>query len=66
MPVLLLLLLVGVLAYLYWRRTTTSLTRHCRWRFSKAAGGWTCSACGARTEGAAEPRECLRSQTLRK
>ena len=65
-PVLLIVLLVGVLAYLYWRHKTTTLTRACRWRFSRASGGWTCSACGAQTDGVSEPKDCLRDQTRRK
>lgn len=58
MPVLLLLLALGVIAYLYWRRRTTSLTRNCRWRFSRARGGWQCAYCGGAAPGADPPRHC--------
>lgn len=60
MPVLLLILLVGVLAYLGWRRTTTTLTRDCRWRADRAKGHWRCAFCGAETESDGPPRHCLR------
>ncbi|MFW8635803.1 hypothetical protein [Cribrihabitans pelagius] len=62
MPVLLLLLLAGVLAYLFWRRRTTSLTRHCRWRQELAQAQWRCSACGAVEPGTAPPRICRKPQ----
>lgn len=60
MPFLLLILLLGVLAYLYWQRKTTTLTRQCRWREDRRFGGWACAACGARQRGKASPRDCLR------
>lgn len=60
MAVLLILLAVGVFAYLWWRHRTTTLTRDCRWRRDRAAGGWWCSYCGARTGGGDRPRDCLR------
>ncbi len=50
MPILALLLLGGVLAYLYWRRKTTTLTRNCRWREDRQAGDWACAYCGARAQ----------------
>ena len=60
MPVLLLLLAVGVLGYLYWRRRTTTLTRNCRWRQQRGAGEWQCAFCGARAKNERAPRSCLR------
>ena len=63
MPALLLILLLGVLAYLWWRRRTTTLTRDCRWRQLRARGGWRCAFCGAETIGMEEPRDCLRRQS---
>jgi hypothetical protein len=63
-PVLLLVLLLGTLAWLWWRWRTTTLTRDCRWRLDRAAGPghWRCAACGAETDLAPgrEPRDCLR------
>lgn len=61
MPILLLLLLLGVLGYLWWRRQTTTLTRNCRWRDDRTRGLWVCAFCGAETpEG--PPRNCLKDQ----
>lgn len=60
MPFLLLLLLFGCLGYLYWRRQTTTLTRNCRWRQDRSAGGWRCAFCGAEQAGEASPRACRR------
>ena len=60
MPVLLILLALGVLGYLYWRRATTTLTRDCRWRQDKARDGWRCAFCGAEKPGSDEPKDCLR------
>jgi hypothetical protein len=61
---LLILLGIGVFAYLWWRWRTTTLTRECRWREDRAAGPghWRCAACGAETvaEPGQEPRECLK------
>ena len=59
MPVLLILLFLGVLAYLYWRRKTTTLTRDCRWRRT-AQGEWRCAFCGAETSSENSPVLCLR------
>lgn len=62
MAPLLVLLLIGVLVYGWWRWRFTTLTRDCRWRQDRAAGDWVCAACGARTttKRGAAPRECLR------
>lgn len=60
MPVFLLLLLIGVVAYLWWRHRTTTLTRDCRWRQDRARGIWHCAYCGAEKAGADAPRDCLR------
>lgn len=62
MPLLILILLVAVFAYLYWQRRSTSLTRVCAWRQQRAAGQWRCVACGAIQPGATQPRVCLRQQ----
>jgi hypothetical protein len=61
MPILLILLLFGVLAYLYWRRKTTTLTRECRWRRT-APGEWRCAFCGAETVSEDSPLLCLRRE----
>ena len=58
MPILLLALLLGVLAYLYWRRRTTTLTRDCRWRQDRAAGDWVCAASGERAMSQDAPTFC--------
>ncbi|WP_093972765.1 hypothetical protein [Boseongicola aestuarii] len=58
MPLLFLALLLGVLAYLYWKRTATTLTRNCRWRQDRAAGDWVCTYCGARNPSQASPTSC--------
>ncbi|MBT8156072.1 hypothetical protein KMP13_19855 [Epibacterium ulvae] len=58
MPVILTILLLGVFAYLYWKRKTTTLTRNCRWRENRRAGHWDCAFCGARVEGATAPKDC--------
>ena len=58
MPVLLLLLLLGVVAYFIWRARSTTLTRDCRWRRLSAAGDWRCAFCGATCESAATPTDC--------
>ncbi|WP_065328989.1 hypothetical protein [Tritonibacter mobilis] len=60
MPVLLILLLLGVLSYLYWRRHTTTLTRDCRWRRARSGPGWHCAFCGAVDDDAQPPRHCSR------
>ncbi|WP_225028464.1 hypothetical protein [Xinfangfangia pollutisoli] len=61
MPLLLLLLLIGVLAYQWHVRRTSTLTRACRWRLDRgvAPDYWRCAACGAEQRGP-EPRDCLR------
>lgn len=63
MPLLLLLLLLGVLAYLYWQRRTTTLTRNCRWRADHAQGPgqYHCVSCNGRTKTAdgQPPRDCV-------
>lgn len=62
MPLLLIVLLLGVLAFGWWRWRYTSLSRLCRWRQDRAAGDWACAACGkrTRTEGNRVPTVCLR------
>jgi hypothetical protein len=60
MPVLLLLLLLGVVAYFIWRARTTTLTRDCRWRRVSAQGAWRCAYCGATCESAQTPVDCLK------
>ena len=66
MPFLLILLLVGVLAYVYWQRQTTTLTKNCRWRADHTYDKdgkrfFHCVACGAITfcDPEAEPVDCL-------
>ncbi|MFV0515173.1 MAG: hypothetical protein ACK5MY_16315 [Jhaorihella sp.] len=60
MPVLLIILALGVFAYLYWRHRSTTLTRDCRWREDRRNGIWRCAFCGAQTPGAKAPLVCLR------
>ena len=57
---LLLALLLGVFAYLYWKRTATTLTRNCRWRQDRAAGDWACGYCNQRlkTSDGNSPKTC--------
>lgn len=62
MPLLLIFLLVGVLAYLYWRRRTTTLTRNCRWRQDRARGLWRCAYCGAELQQQDAPRDCMQDR----
>lgn len=62
MPLFLLILALGVLAYFIWRARTSSLTRDCRWRQNRTEGTWTCAFCGAKQVGEATPRHCLRSR----
>ena len=62
MPVLLLILLAGVLAYFLWRRSATSLTRDCRWRRERVRAQWRCSFCGAVEQGEETPRICRNPQ----
>ncbi|MQY42322.1 hypothetical protein GG681_06685 [Epibacterium sp. SM1969] len=59
MPVILLFLLLGVLAYLYWKRRTSNLTRNCRWRQRKAQGDYVCAYCGGTS--VELPRHCVHS-----
>lgn len=64
MPVLLLILLVGVLGWMWWTRRGATLTRACRWREDRTGGVGLhrCVACGATCllpEGQV-PRHCLR------
>lgn len=64
MPVLVLILILGVFAYLWFARRGSTLTRACRWRQDRAAGPsvWRCAVCGAVTDPGAgrRPRDCLR------
>ncbi len=62
MPVLLLILLAGVLAYFIWRHRSTSLTRDCRWRLDRAGGVWRCAACGGELpeDHRGAPRICMK------
>ncbi|MBE2275000.1 MAG: hypothetical protein IAE87_01755 [Rhodobacteraceae bacterium] len=64
MPVLLILLLAGVVVFLWLTQRNSTLTRDCRWRLDRATapGHWRCAACGAECDLAVgqEPRDCLR------
>ncbi len=60
MPLLLLFLALGVLAFLWHARVTTTLTRDCRWRQDKTRDIWRCAFCGAEQAGSDEPKDCLR------
>jgi len=66
MPLLLLLLLVGVLLYMWLSRRNSTLTRDCRWRLDRSAGTdhYACSACGKVMDCAPgkTPRDCLRKR----
>jgi hypothetical protein len=66
MPILLLLLLLGVLLYLWLSRRNSTLTRDCRWRLDRSGGEerYRCAACGAETVTAKgrQPRDCLRQR----
>ncbi|MFC6687595.1 hypothetical protein [Jhaorihella thermophila] len=62
MPLLLLILFIGVLAYFIWRHNATTLTRNCRWREDRARGVWRCAFCGAETQSRDAPRDCLRDR----
>jgi hypothetical protein len=66
MPILLLILGIGVFAYLWVVRRNSTLTRHCKWRLRKDLGSSTyvCVACNARCDpGAkAQPNHCLRKR----
>ena len=63
MPLLLLVLLLSVLAYMWITRRNSTLTRVCMWRQERSAGQWRCVACGAVVPGAQEPKDCLRPET---
>ena len=64
MPLLLLALLLGVFAYLWWKRTATTLTSNCRWREDRAAGDWVCSYCSARLTSSGPPKSCENRENL--
>lgn len=59
MVILLLVLLVGVLAYFVWRRMATTLTRTCRWR-KVGDHAYRCTYCGARARQTDPPLFCAR------
>lgn len=64
MPILLLILGIGVFAYLWYLRRTTSLRPDCRWRLDRSIGPghFVCAVCGATCDlppGKA-PTACLR------
>jgi hypothetical protein len=60
MAVILLIILLGALAYLWWKWSKTTLTRNCRWRKSAAQNQWNCAYCGATTpDVGAAPLQCL-------
>ena len=63
-PILLVVLLVGVLAYMWVVRRGLTLTRDCRWRLDRTVGvdHWRCAACGAAVTVASgkRPKDCLR------
>lgn len=60
-----LILLIGVLLYMWLSRRNSTLTRACRWRLDRTGGPnhYTCAACGAVTDMPAgkAPRDCLRT-----
>ncbi len=56
---LLVLIALGVIAYLWWRWRFTTLTRDCSWREHRDNGTWRCAFCGAQTD-TGPPRRCLR------
>lgn len=58
MPLLLLILLAGVMAYFVWRNRTSALRRTCRWRQQRSQGRWHCQYCGAVQMGREAPRIC--------
>lgn len=62
MPLLLILLAVGVFAYLWWARRGSTLTRTCRWRLDRSGGAarYRCAACGAVAAEGGLPRQCLK------
>lgn len=58
MPLLLLILLVAVLAFMWFERRRSGLTRACRWRQERSAGQWRCAVCGAVAQGDTTPNHC--------
>jgi hypothetical protein len=66
MPLLLLLLLLGVLLYMWLSRRNSTLTRNCRWRLDRSSGAelYRCAACGAEVvmPKGKEPKACLRGK----
>ncbi len=64
MPLLLLILLLSVLAYLWVTRRNSTLTRACRWRLDRTRGAniHHCVACGAVCDASPgrSPNACLR------
>ena len=64
MPILLLILVVAVFAYLWVERRNSSLTRACRWRLDRSLGQTVhrCATCGALCDPGPgkRPRQCLR------
>jgi hypothetical protein len=66
MPLLLLALLLGTLAYMWLSRRNSTLTRHCRWRLDRTGGPnhYHCAACSAQTDSATgkPPRLCMRQK----
>ena len=64
MLILVPVLLISVLVAMAVMRRGVTLTRDCRWRLDRAAVEgpvWRCAVCGAVTQGAQEPRHCLRA-----
>lgn len=63
MPILILVLLIAVFAYLWLSRRNSTLTRACRWRLDRKTGptSWRCATCGAVTDPGPgkRPRDCL-------
>ncbi len=57
-------LLIAVLAVMFYRHRTTSLTRDCRWRQDRARGCYACAFCGAEVtaENDKAPNICLRDR----
>lgn len=60
MPIIILVLIFGVLVYLFLTRNNDMRDKNCRWRQDRAAQAWDCSYCGARIESDsnAAPTEC--------
>ncbi len=59
MVVLLVILGLGVLAYLTWKCRMTTLTRNCRWRQDRARGDWVCAYCNERIVSEKTPLICV-------